>query len=287
LAAQRAPAPGELQFPTYALAPPVVALGGAGAAWSHDAAASANPALLFSAARVSVYHYEGFADYGGDLAAASVRVWGRLALGVSVRRFGWDRVIEDDVGVPTEDLKTGDAQYALTMAVSPTASLQLGATAARLISENLGVRTSAASWSLGAVMAYARSGGVCFALVHAGPAARGTGAIEYPLPTRLRAGIAQRLGAFTLLADVEWPPHETRAWTAHAGVEWRAPAVLVPRTGLQSLASPGAVERDMRLAGGLGLVIGPLEVSLTTRFGGVAGSQEWFVGLDALRPRRH
>jgi hypothetical protein len=43
----------------------------------------------------------------------------------------------------------------------------------------------------------------------------------------------------------------------------------------------------MRLAGGLGLVIGPLEVSLTTRFGGVAGSQEWFVGLDALRPRRH
>jgi hypothetical protein len=50
------------------------------------------------------------------------------------------------------------------------------------------------------------------------------------------------------------------------------------------VATP-SVERDTRGAAGLALVVGPLEVSFTTRFGGPAGSQEWFVGLDALRPR--
>lgn len=71
----------------------------------------------------------------------------------------------------------------------------------------------------------------------------------------------------------------------HAGVAWRAPAFVMLRAGIQSLASPGSVKRETRLASGLGIVVGPLELSFTTRFGGVAGSQEWFVGLDALRPR--
>jgi hypothetical protein len=240
---------------------------------------------IASASRISLYHYEGFADYGGDYAAASVGLFGRFALAVSLRRFGWDQIIEDDLGVPTGGLRTGDAQYALALAAAPLPRLQLGVAASRLISENLGVRIAGTSWSVGGLLRYASQGHAGVAVLHVGSATGGVGGERYELPTSLRIGIRQRLpGGLEVVGDGARPIHHPDAWTAHLGLEWRAPAWVVLRAGLESLASPGAVERDARGAAGLGLVVGPLEVSFTTRFGGPAGSQEWFVGLDALRP---
>jgi hypothetical protein len=280
------PLPRTVEFPTHPLGPSVVALGGAGAGWSPDAAGSLNPATLFLAPRVSVYHYEGFADYGGDFAAGSVPIRRRFAVGASLRRLGWDHIIEDDLGVPTDGLRTGDAQYTLTLAAALAPRLHLGVAASRLISDNLGVRISATSWSLGALVSYASAGWAGVALLHAGATVRTSTGETYSLPTVVRLGVHQQvMRRVNVVMDGVVPPGDTDAWTAHAGVEWRAPVWVVLRAGIESLASAGSVEHDTRLASGLGLVVGPIEVSLTTRFGGVAGSQEWFVGLDALRPR--
>lgn len=278
--------PRQLDFPIYPFGA-VVALGGAGTAWGHDAAGSLNPATLLVAPRLGIYHYEGFTDYGGNQLAASVIFWGRVAVGASVRRLGWDKVIEDDLGIPADGLQTGDALYTGTVALSPVRAVQVGAAVSRLVSDNLGVRISATSWSVGALVRYARRGRVGLALLHAGAPARGAGDERYALPSVVRAGVSHDLGgALTMVFDAGSPTHAPDAWTAHAGVEWRAPAFIVLRAGVESVTASNAVERDTRIASGLGLVVGPLAISLTTRFGGIAGSQEWFVGLDVLRPAR-
>jgi hypothetical protein len=275
-----------MDFPTYALGAPVVALGGAGTAWAHDASGSLNPATLLGAPRVSLYHFEGYADYAGDLAAGSISIGERIALGVNVRRFGWDRIIEDDLGIPTDGLRTGDAQYSATVAVAPARRIRVGVALSRLVSDNLGVRISATSWSAGALARYAEDGYVGVAVLHAGAAAQGVGGERYPLPTAVRAGVRQRLPRrLAIVLDGEWLASDARAWSAHTGLEWRAPAFLILRAGIASVKSTSAVERDTRLASGVGVLVGPLEISLSTRFGGIAGSQEWFVGLDALRAR--
>ena len=277
-----------LEFPTYPLGPPVVALGGAGTAWAHDAAGSLNPATLLAAPRVSIYHYEGFADYGGDFAAGSVPLFRRFALGVSLRRFGWDRVIEDDLGVPIGDLSTGDAQYTVTLAAAPVSRVHVGAAVSRFVSDNIGVRIAGTGWSFGGTVQYAEGGHAGLALLHLGSATSESDGERYELPATLRVGFRQRVpGALSLVADGAWPLTAGGAWTGHAGIEWQAPAFVVLRAGIESLASAASVERETRGAAGLGLIVGPLEVSLTTRFGGIAGSQEWFVGLDALRPKTH
>jgi hypothetical protein len=278
----------QLDFPTYPLGAGVVALGGAGTAGAHDAAGSLNPATLLVAPRLSIYHYEGFADYAGNHLAGSVTLWGRIAVGASVRRLGWDKVIEDDLGIPTDGLRTGDALYSGTVAVSPIRAVQVGAAVGRLVSDNLGVRISATSWSFGTLVTYAEHGRVGVAVLHAGAPARGVGDERYALPTVVRTGLSHDIGrAFTVVFDAGLPTHATDAWSAHAGVEWRAPAFVVLRAGLESTRASDAVERDTRIASGLGLVFRPFAISLSTRFGGIAGSQELYVGLDVLRPGRH
>lgn len=278
--AQNATAP--LDIATYSIGPAVVALGGAGASWPHDASGTLNPSTIANAPRLSVYHFEGFADYGGTYVAGSARIRS-LAVGVSIRHQGWERVIEDDLGIPTDGLKSGETQYSGTLAIEPLHGLHFGFAVTRFVSDNLGVRVSATSWSVGSLIRYDKGGHFGLALLHAGKPVDTRDGQSYALPTTLRVGLSHRVWrGMTIVLDGAWP-RNTRDWTAHVGAEWRAWSVLALRAGLESSSGGGAGVREARFASGVGIGSGPLEVTLTTRFGGMAGSQEWFVGLDLGR----
>lgn len=281
---------GEFQFPTYPIGPQTVALGGAGAALARDAQGGLNPASLLQAPRLSVHHFAGYADYSGDLLAASLGLHGRVAVGLTLRHFGWKDVIQDDLGSGASGLTAGNSEYTLTVAGAPTGFLQVGTAVSRLVTDNLGVRTATTSFSAGAIVRYSDAGHLGAALRHAGAGARNAdGSARYPLPTRLRVGVAQgiRVGTAPLLlaADAEVPTRAPHGWTLNVGLEWRASPAVALRGGHESSVNQNTGGRETRWAAGIGLTIGRFEVGLAKRFGGPPGADELFIGVDALRPR--
>ncbi len=281
---------GEFQFPTYSIGPQTVALGGAGVALGRDAEGGLNPASLLNAPRLSIHHFQGFADYSGNLLAASVGLYDWLAVGFSIRHFGWKDVVQDDLGPGVGGLTTGNSDYALTVASAPTPFLQMGGTVSRLVTDNLGVRIAATSWSAGLLVRHSKGGRLGIALRHAGARAGASdGSTQYPLPTRLRIGVAEvvRLsGAPVLLAaDGEVPTRDARNWNIQAGVEWSPAPALALRGGYESAGNENTGRHETRWAVGLGLTLGRFEIGLAKRLGGPPGADDLFVGVDALRPR--
>ena len=281
---------GEFQFPTYPIGPQTVALGGAGVALGRDAEGGLNPASLLNAPRVSIHHFQGYADYSGNLLAASVGLYSRLAVGFSLRHFGWKDVVQDDLGPGAGSLTAGNSEYALTVASAPTPFLQVGVTASRLLTDNLGVRIAATSWSAGLIVRHSERGRAGIALRHAGaPAVNSDRSMRYPLPTRLRVGVAQGMhlkGTPVLLAvDGEVPTPEMSNWSIQAGLEWSPAPALALRGGYESAVNQNTGRYETRWAAGLGLTLGRFEVGLTKRLGGPPGADELFVGVDVLRPR--
>ena len=281
---------GEFQFPTYPLGPQIVGLGGAGAALARDAESGLNPASLLQAPRLSLHHFRGYADYSGDLLAASLGLNGRVALGFTLRHFGWKDVIQDDLGSGTSGLTAGNSEYSLKVAGAPTAFLQVGTAVSRLVTDNIGVRTAATSFSAGAIVHYSGAGHVGVALRHAGGGATNAdGSARYSLPTRLRFGLAQGIRVLRspvlLAADAEVPPRAPHTWMITVGLEWLPSPAVAFRAGHESSVNQNTGLRESRWATGIGLTLGRFDVGLATRFGGPPGAGEFFVGVDALRPR--
>ena len=281
---------GEFQFPTYPLGPQIVGLGGAGAALARDAESGLNPASLLQAPRLSLHHFRGYADYSGDLLAASLGLNGRAAIGFTLRHFGWKDVIQDDLGSGTGGLTAGHSEYSVTVAAAATSFLQVGTAVSRLVTDNIGVRIAATSFSAGAIVHYSGAGHVGVALRHAGGGATNAdGSTRYPLPTRVRFGVAQGIRVLAspimLAADAEVPPRTPHEWTISAGLEWLPSPAVALRAGHESSMNQNTGLRETRWAAGIGLTLGRFDVGLATRFGGPPGAEELFVGVDALRPR--
>jgi len=287
----QAPA-GEFQFPTYPIGPQPAALGGGGSVLPLDAEASLNPATLAEAPRASLHHFEGYVGYGGTLLAGTLRLHGGHAFGVAVRRFAWDRVIEDDLGPGTADLEVSQTQVSITGAVTLRTHVRLGATVSRLIANNLGVITAGTSYSLGTLILYSALGRAGVALRNEG---RGVlpegGDVRYALPTRLRIGAAQGLSfagrRLTLVTDFETRLRDSADPSVHFGLEYWILPVVALRSGYENAASvdsPG--RREARISGGLGLRLKGLDLGLAARSGSTVLGYELFIGLDAFREVR-
>lgn len=282
----------EFRFPGSPIGPQTVALGGVAVALAADAETARNPAGLLAAPHLSVHHFEGFADYSGSVVAASLSLFNRAAIGVSVRRFGWDHVIEDDLGSGTAGLDVSETRLKLTVAALPAPALRVGVAISRMVADNLGSRTVATSLSLGAIVRYARGGTIGLVLQDAGaPAAATDVGATYPLPTRLRAGVAQRFellnSAVVLALDLEQSPHGGSFTELAGGTSVELSRLLVLRAGYSNAENLDVGSgRTGRWSAGLGLVVGDLELGFAFRFGAPTGGYETFVGLDAFRPSR-
>lgn len=279
----------EFKFPLQPISPRAVAVGGAGAAPSRDAEAALNPAALRRAPHLSLRRFEGYAGYGGFLLAGNVDLFGELTAGVSIRRFAWDRLVEDDLGPGTADLDASELAVSAGASASLARSLDVGVSFAWLAADNFGVVTSAPSFSMGAIARYNRRGSLGVAIRTMGPAARTAGGGEhYPLPTRARAGLAQgfalRGSELTVFADVESRFKGRMDPSVHIGAELRPFSALALRGGYESVANPDvAGARDERWSTGVGIRVGPLDLGLAARFGGVPDGYETFIGLDLVR----
>src|SRR5437660_6961888 len=183
---------GAFQFPTRPLAPAAMALGGTGAVRAGDASASDNPATLLTAPRATVELYQGFAGYRAAVIAGDVALGDRLAVGIDVRRYGWDHLIEDDLGPDANGLDASQIAMSGSVALRVLRVMGVGLSASRMIVDNFGVRTEATAWSTGMVVRYGPAGAVGGAVRNLGSAARTKASdLGYPLPTRLRGGVAQ------------------------------------------------------------------------------------------------
>lgn len=279
----------EFRFPTEPIAPQTVALGGAGVAESGDAEAVLNPASLLGSPKLGVHRFDGYAGYNGFGAAGHLRLGSRVALGLSFRHFDYGTLVEDNLGGGVDDLDAREEAYALGAAAKITAGIWVGATVAHLSADYFGSVTSANVASLGAIAAYARRGHLGLALRTLGRDATNSDdpGIRYPVPSRLRIGIAQgmNLGAhdLKLLLDGEIGLHHQTNLSLHGGAEWRPLPRLAIRAGLESAANPDVDgERDTRYSAGVGVRVGPADLALGARFGSVEGANELFIGVDAF-----
>ena len=148
--------------------------------------------------------------------------------------------------------------------------------------------TSATVFSVGGMLSYATEGRVGFAVRSLGSSAtnRDLGT-RYAVPTRVRVGAAQGFHLagqrFRAALDAEFRVRQHAAADVHLGAEWDAMSMLAFRVGYESLANPDvAGRRDTRWSAGTGIDIGPTTLGIAARFGGLSGSQELFVGLDAF-----
>lgn len=278
----------EFEFPTYPIATRSAGLGRAGVAVPQDAAADLNPAAVFGAVRVSLHRFQGYAGYAGTLLAGQVPIGPRLAVGVSLRRFGWDNVVQDDLGPGTAGLSASQTQAAMTGAIGIGNWLAAGARVSRMSADNLGIVTGATSYSFGALVRYASRGAIGLALRDAGHPARPPGGdVGYPLPTRVRVGVSQglRVGGhvITVVADAESRRGDFLNPGLHLGLEWRPDPVLALRAGFENV--PSAAVPDSRIkhvATGLGLRLGKFELGLAARSAGSGQGYELYLGLDAF-----
>jgi hypothetical protein len=279
----------EFQFPTYPIGPQRVALGGGGSVLSLDAEAGLNPAALGDGPRASLHRFAGYAGYGGTLLAGVLRAQSGHAVGVAVRRFAWDRVIEDDLGPGTADLEVSQTQVSISGAAKLTSHVRLGATLSRLIANNLGVITAGSSYSIGAIIQASWGGRLGLALRNEGRAVLPiSGDVRYPLPTRLRIGAAQGVSFFgrrlTLATDFETRVRESTDPAVHIGAEcWLSPVVAL-RSGYEDAASVDSPGRwESRLSAGLGVRLKVLDLGFAARSGGAIQGYELFLGIDAFR----
>jgi hypothetical protein len=279
----------EFRFPTDAIAPQTVAVGGAGVAESRDAEAVLNPASLLGVPRLGLHRFDGYAGYNGFGAAGHVRLGSRFAVGLSFRHFDYGTLIEDDLGPGVDNLDAREEAFALGAAAKITAGIWVGAMVSHLSADYFGSVTSANVASLGAIASYSRQGHFGMALRTLGREATNSDDADarYPVPSRLRLGVAQGMnfGAHYLkvLLDGEIDLRNQAGPSLHLGTEWRPLPRLALRAGLESAANPDVDgERDTRFSAGAGVRVGPVELALGSRFGGVEGANELFIGVDAF-----
>lgn len=248
-----------------------------------------NPALLAGAPRLSLYRYQGYADYDGFVVAGHVEARDRIALGIGFRHFDYGTIIEDDLGSDVDDLGASEQAFSLMAAARVSPRLSLGASVAYLNVDYFGSVTSATVMSVGALVSYSRRGTIGVALRSIGAAARNKDfGTRYPTPSRGRVGIAQGvlLGGriLVLAADAEVRLRDQAAPNFHAGAEWTPMPFLAVRSGIESLGNPDVSnDRQMRWSAGVGITIARVELGLGARFGGENGADELFFGVDAFR----
>jgi hypothetical protein len=279
----------EFRFPTEPIGPRTVALGGAGVASTFDAEASLNPAAAPGAHRASLHRFEGYAGYNGFVVAGAVQVVHRVTVGASLRHFDYGKIIEDDLGPGVDDLDVSENAYSLTVAYRVAAPLTVGVNLGHLTATYFGSTTVATPVSVGALFRVRDGTDVGLAVREVGPSAKNEFfATRYPLPSRVRLGVAQHLRPagqrVTVLADAEMDLHARSNNSLQLGVEWNLYTGLALRTGYANLTNPDVEHaRTGRWSAGAGINLGPAELGLAARFGGDAVGTELFFGLDAFR----
>jgi hypothetical protein len=279
----------EFRFPTGPIAPQTVALGGAGVAEFGDAEAVLNPASLLGSRRLGVHRFDGFAGYNGFGAAGHLRFGSRLAIGLTFRHFDYGTLVEDDLAPGVDDLDAREESFALGAAVRVARAVWLGAAVSHLSADYFGSVTSANVVSLGAIASYSRQGRLGVSLRSLGGDATNSDdpGARYPVPSRLRVGAVQGLSyrahEFRILVDGEIALRGQARTSLHVGTEWRPMQALALRAGLESGENADvAGQRDTRYSAGVGLKIGPADLALGARFGGIEGANELFIGVDAF-----
>jgi hypothetical protein len=279
----------EFRFPTDPIAPQTVALGGAGVAASSDAEAALNPAALLNAPRVGIHRFDGYAGYNGFGVAGHLGLGSRLAVGLIFRHFDYGNLVEDELASGVGDLDAREETYAIGAAAQVSPGIRVGATLSHLSADYFGSVTSADVISLGTIVSYSSRGSVGLAVRTLGGDARNNDdpTARYPVPSRVRAGISQgfELGGhdLKLLADGQVNLRGRALPELHVGAEWRPLSRLALRAGAESVVNPDVSDsRDTRFSAGLGIQIGPADLALSSRFGGIEGANELFIGIDAF-----
>ncbi|MGH7752235.1 MAG: hypothetical protein ACREN5_05425 [Gemmatimonadales bacterium] len=275
----------EFLFPSDPLAPYAVALGNAGVALTTDGEANVNPAGIARTKGLSAYRYAGFSGLTGVAASGSVTVFNQFSLAITGRRFVFDEIVVDIPGAT--ELEASEEAFALIGAAS-LGFVRVGGSVSRQFVNTFGSVTDATSLSVGVIAQPWRGGALGLAVRDLGGPARSPTGGEYPLPTRVRAGAAQEIillgRAITLAADVELRTERSGDPGASVGVEVPVAPAFRLRGGVESVPNGlGITGSDVRWSFGLGLRVGPLDLGVAARFGGLPEGHETFIGIDAFR----
>jgi hypothetical protein len=278
----------EFRFPNQPIGASTVGMGGAGVAVAADAEGALNPATVVVAPLLSLQRFDGFVGYHGTVLAAALPIGHGVVVGVSARQFGWDQLVEDDLGLGTADLTAREQSLTIAAAVAARGWLSLGLAASSLRSDNLSVVTAATGVSVGAMLSPTPRWRIGFALRTLGPPARVAGGdATYELPARVRAGVLRHLTVARrpvgIAIDAETPLRSRRP-DVHAGLEAPVAGALMLRAGYQCTADPD-VEDRVHGSWGLGATIrfNRMRLSIASRFGRESLGQETFLALDVAR----